>query len=626
MVRHGLRVWATVCFVLGSLIGLRTTGNAVPLDKDGDIKVGVRTYVNARIGTEDTDSSVSFRQLSPAPAPPVTESRTRTYPFSAAGHLRQNRVFVEAELKHDLERLLKEGVGPFSLLKELPFRIKELSYGVTYRGEFDGIYDWGPREYSTADQYGPCSGTNQIQCINKNPATGYPGTPQEYQQFILDQRRELRDRGTQRSRLFQAYLDVGAGPVFLRLGRQILAWGETDGFRLLDQINPIDSSFGGFLISLDERRVPIDMLRVQYDVGTIGPLSDSFLELYGAVDDKVGYSPGTAAGSPWTLPNLGAPSTTTQSFITTPKRTLSDIRGGGRYVFNALDATFSLVHYYTYVDTPAVQVIVKPDFPVNITNPSAAAFPPGFSAQAILSAPLVQISGASTTFAVPSLYSIVRSEFAYFKDEPRFRQEDLDPFVYHLTQGGKDFLLPANFPDRGNQPVTGGRRVGDSINYVLGFDINRYIRFLNPNQTFFISTQFFYKRLLDAAERNPVPGRSVETGEVLPVPNREAIVPVGSARSFGAVEPVFIRQPTDQFLHTLFVTTSYMSGQVNPAFLFFYDWGGAFVYQPSITLVRDPFRFAIDFSILDAHTLKGGSGVSLLRDRDNIQFRFEYVI
>ena len=69
-----------------------------------------------------------------------------------------------------------------------------------------------------------------------------------------------------------------------------------------------------------------------------------------------------------------------------------------------------------------------------------------------------------------------------------------------------------------------------------------------------------------------------------------------------------------------------MSGQVNPAFLFFYDWGGAFVYQPSITFVRDPFRLAIDFSIIDAHTLKGGSGVSLLKDRDNIQFRFEYVI
>jgi hypothetical protein len=43
-------------------------------------------------------------------------------------------------------------------------------------------------------------------------------------------------------------------------------------------------------------------------------------------------------------------------------------------------------------------------------------------------------------------------------------------------------------------------------------------------------------------------------------------------------------------------------------------------------LVRDPFRFSMSLSILDAATLKGGSGVSLLKDRDNIEFRFEYSI
>ena len=42
---------------------------------------------------------------------------------------------------------------------------------------------------------------------------------------------------------------------------------------------------------------------------------------------------------------------------------------------------------------------------------------------------------------------------------------------------------------------------------------------------------------------------------------------------------------------------------MNPAFLFFYDWSGAFVYQPSVTFSRDPFRFAVDYSILDAGRL-----------------------
>ena len=72
--------------------------------------------------------------------------------------------------------------------------------------------------------------------------------------------------------------------------------------------------------------------------------------------------------------------------------------------------------------------------------------------------------------------------------------------------------------------------------------------------------------------------------------------------------------------------TSYFSGQVDPALGVFYDWGGAVVAQPQVTLSRDPFRFTISYSYLYASTLKGGSGISLLRDRDNVLFQFEYVI
>src|SRR5262249_38808029 len=147
-------------------------------------------------------------------------------------------------------------------------------------------------------------------CLTTNPATGASLN-------ILAARRHLRQLGTDRERLFQAYVEGSVGNLFVRFGRQILAWGETDGFRLLDNINPVDSSFGGFLISLDERRVPLDMLRAQYFLGDFGPVSESFIEFYGAVDNKVGYSPGTPAGSPWALPNLGDPSRTTQSVLIT---------------------------------------------------------------------------------------------------------------------------------------------------------------------------------------------------------------------------------------------------------------------------------------------------------------------
>jgi hypothetical protein len=638
MDRSGLKVWGTLGWVAVCLFAWRLPCGAVPLDKEGDIKLGLRTYANVRIGTQNTTNSLVFdRAITGNDTTPIF--RNRTFPYSPAGHLRQNRYFVEAELDHDLGRLVKEGVGPFALVNLLPFSLTGLKYHMTFRGEADMIYDWGPKEYSTADQYRNASGGSAF----TNPATGAVVN-------VGVARQDLRDVGTDRERLFQAYVEgtipfLWGTSIFTRFGRQILSWGETDGFRLLDNINPLDNSFGGFLISLDERRVPLDMLRMQYFVGDVGPISEAFLELYGAIDNKVGFSPGTPTGSPWTLPNLGAPSATTQTLIITPARTFSDMRGGGRFVFNVSDATFSIAHYYTYFDTPGLQVQVRPNFPTDPLNPALAGFPgspkllvpgapnaiPYYSAQAIQTAPTVQITGGSATFALPQLYTVVRSEAAYFHDEPRFSQSNIDPFIFAFFFNGQECRGAqcreerANAFGPGGNP-TGGRRLGNSFNYVLGFDINQYIRFLNDQQTFFISTQFFYKHLFDAVGDAPFPNRFVRQGEVLPVPAQEVYVPIASLRQFGAVEPKFVRQQTDQFLQTFFVSTSYASGKVNPAFTFFYDWSGSLVFQPALTLVRDPFRFTVDYSILSAHTLKGNSGVSLLQDRDNIQFRIEYVI
>jgi hypothetical protein len=642
MARNRFGGWAIACLLLGLLICSVAPGDAATLDSRGEIKLGVRTYVNARVGTEDTRAT---GQIETVLGQTLVSEKSRTFPYSPAGHLRQNRFFAEVELKHNLSRLLKEGFGPLSLLHHLPFRVRNLSYGLTYRGEADLLFDVGPSEFSSREQYVECEGFQIRGCIDSNPATGA-------EVDVDTARRRLRKRMTHRSRLFQAYVQADVGDFWFRLGRQILSWGETDSFRLLDNINPVDSSFGGFLIPLDERRVPLDMLRMQYRIGRIGPLSEAFVEMYGAIDDAVGFSPGTPAGSPWALPN-SLPSAATFVETHTPARNFRDIRGGGKFQWNWMDGTFSVAHYYTYFDTPSLQSFVKEDFPAppNPTKPEESDyfFPGGFSALGVLRAPLVQVTGASMTWALPEWYSILRSEFAYFNGEPRFRQEELDPFVYHLIdENGQEQLRNdpvTGEPLRRQLPKTGGERTGDSINYAIGFDINQYIRWLNPHQTFFISTQFFYKHLIHAADRrpiyrlnpatgepildangNPIRLRRYDTGEVLPVTDRNVLVPTRSLVSFGALDATFVRQPTDSFLHTFLIATSYWSGTVNPAFVFFYDWGGAMVFQPSVTFIRDPFRFSIDWSILEAHTLKGGSGVSLLKDRDNIQFRFEYVI
>jgi hypothetical protein len=620
-----------------ALIGIASLAQAANLDERGDIKLGARAYVNARVGTEHTDVVIKEN------AQGNQTFRSLTFPVSADGHLRQNRFFVEADFDHDLMRLMRDGFGPLELLKDLPFRIKRLKYHLTYRYEGEGIYDWGPSEYRNANpQY---FDRDLVPIVSGNvPDSGAV-------------RRRLRKFATQRHRLYQAYLETQFGDLFMRVGRQILVWGETDAFRLLDNINPVDNSFGGFLISLDERRVPLDMLVLNYylaDFWGHAPIYEAYVEGFVAVDDAVAFAPGIPQGSAWQLPNLSAPSAVLATQRHDPARNFNDARGGAQFKFNAPvpvveEATFGLAHYYTYLDIPQVQTFTPPNFVFGGSIDGALAV-------ADQTAPRVQITGATTTFAVPSSYSrliglsgepVIRMELAYFRGEPRFSQQMLDPFIY-ATVGGCSGPSGTLTMRQGEEVCTSSsRRRGDSWNFVLGVDTNQWIRFLNPRQSFFISTQFFYKHLNGAVKRGVVTNRNVvdpETGktrqctpdvdpgcivlgpngEVLPVPEFGQESP--QLPGAGAGNSILIHNPVDQYLQTLLIATSYFSGQVTPSLTLFYDWSGGFVAIPQVLFSRDPFRFIISYNYLIASRLKGASGVSLLRDRDNLLFQVEYVI
>jgi len=655
MMRYGLRAWAMVCVAALVISAWHSAAWAVALDKEGTIRLGVRTYVNARIQAEHTDRTVFYEKTNPgAPASnatnqPVKVLESQTFPYSPPGHLRQNRFFIEAELDHDITKLMKT-FGPLPLLNDLPFKIDQLKYHLVYRGEGEGVYNWGPREFRTSDAYRqlleaprwqePIDQDNlQVVPFYNPPASCTLSTCPD----VPNARKRLRQTSTVRNRLFQAYMDVTVGDLFVRAGRQLLVWGETDAFRLLDYINPIDSSFGGFLISLDERRVPLDMIRASYRLGEYSDwISEATLEGYFSVDNNVSFYPGTPAGSPWTLPNLGAPSGTTYTFAQRNGYGFNSSRGGARLFWNMFDATFSIAHYYSYADNPLLTICVAPNFPlqrITQVGPPAGSggTVPGCPTQALnqpVSQPAganpnnflilapqsyatqqpaqIQISGLTSTFQIPQEISrnlglsgepVVRTELAYIKGEPYYRQSNLDPFIYHFD---------ANRAGQINQNVSGNER-RDSINFVLGVDTNQFIRWLNPVNSFFITTQFFYKHIKNGADDG-----------VLPVPAKN--VAPAFFRNLGAVEPDFVNQYNNQYLQTLLISTAYFSGQVNPSTTFFYDWGGSFVWVPSVTFLRDPFRFTVQYNLLTAGSLKGNSGTSLLRDRDNVLFQFEYVI
>jgi hypothetical protein len=579
--------------------------HALSLDGRGEMRLGLRAYTAARVATETMGG----------------EDNPLSFPHSPAGHLRQHRYFLEVKLDHDIKRLVTKGWGLARLFGWT--NPDELSYSLQYRGEGEGLYDYGPDEFS--HQFGAIRAV-RVDVPDLPPLSN----PQPPKKFAAERIRRIRRNARQRNRFFLGYLDFSKGPVFVRVGRQILAWGETDQFRLLDNINPLDQSFGGFFIALDERRVPLDMLRASYHFGTVGPLSDTFLEMFGAYGNRVSTNPGIPPGSPWEPGGLSFPNPALKQ--TLRANAITDFRGGGRLVFTSHDVTYSVAHYYTYLDIPGVRF--------RIPGPQKGLIFPNFNNPIIAEQlnPRVQITGGSLTFPVPSFYTIVRSELAYIRDEPMNRQgrgNDADtaaapgtPGYRRLVrqnniEGGLDpFLYPGFLDLNRKTPIQGRMLQRDTLNFVLGLDINRYFRWLNPTQSFFFSTQFFYKHVFDSPGdlALPVVFRNLPVSSSVPLAGQLC----GTSPDFRPcrLRPRLVHLNDNQFLQTLLINTSYYGGRVVPAFLLAYDWQGPVLLQPGVTLVRDPFRVVFDYTTISGPP---SGQIGTLRDRDNVRFQVEYV-
>jgi hypothetical protein len=577
--------------LVGALISVGWAGVpgdafAIALNEEGTINLTVRAYVNARIGTMAKQSTRPGNQPPTcAGSPPealLTCSFGGTYPYSGAGNVIQNRYFLEMKLNHDLLEWWED---------VLPDSVTEFKYNLTYRGEYDGIYDFGPSAYRNN-----LESRQEIEEALRQSPTFTPSQLESVDFTLQRNRRRLRRVASYRNRLFQAFVDWEQGPVFIRFGRQNLVWGETDVFRLLDNINPVDNFFGGFFIDLDERRVPLNMLRASLNLGSLGPFDQIFVEGYGAMDNTVAFIPGGPRGSPW-APPLGPPTGQTLSVLEAPPLGLPGLRGGGRIVFNYADFTFTVASYFTMFDTQAVRFRQAregdPGFVAGVSTITADQF-----------APRVWVNGASMTTALPSLKSVLRSEIAVFRDEALFRGPTEGGFPGKgLTQ---DYISGFLSPVLTGQFDTVSRK--DTFNMAIGWDMNQYIRFLNPSQTFFFSTQFFYRHIFD---HDPL--------QALPVPE-----PNNQLRTVPIVE--------DTFLHTLLINTTYnvrapmtdTTMQVTPGYNMFYDWQGMILFQPNVRFVRDPWRFIVDYTTINSGVFRNQIG--LVRDRSNVRFQIEYVL
>lgn len=318
---------------------------------------------------------------------------------------------------------------------------------------------------------------------------------------------------------WEAVLDLKPSDLLqIRLGRQFISWGETDGLRLLDVINPQDSTFAPplapNLFNLDETRIPTWGLRTLY---TIRPVSNSILEFFAlpgfeeakqrvdevlgandTADGKVRY--GRWSAHPETRISFGRlftnPTGPAPVVIPSVSRQLPDAgdawKIGTRITHNIGKLNFGLGYIWGFNPQGADQV-----FKLIQTGPG----PGGTTIARIrLVNDRTNIFAGHFNYTVGDLIGIplktaIRGEVAFYPEEP-----------YNISEfPGRNCATGALTGLRAGPRCKRGVQDSDSLvekntlRYALGFDRTTFIPFLqdDPWRAFSVSFQIFQRIIFD---------------------------------------------------------------------------------------------------------------------------------
>ncbi len=506
---------------LASLLGvfiLVGTVQGVVIDEDRTLEFTAKLQSRVSVRTQHSEGFTLPREI-------------------ATGNLVQWRNLAYLEVQHNLRNLM----GDLDLLKPLKRWGAELKYRIVGRFLYEAIYDVGPSAFQ------------EVKDLDE----------QDIESF------------TQQYELWEAYLDFTKGPFFARIGRQNLSWGETDVFRLMDLINPLDNTFGGVFEDLDDRRIPLWMLRGSWNFGYVGPVGSTTLEAFwvpGNLDVQVApFAPwATAYSAP--LPQLPLPILQAR-----PGKKMSNSRWGVRLMgMIAESVNVSIGHYKSYMDLPS-NILNVEDTGSLIPNAYLELFWDD-----------VQVTGMSMNYWESLTDVVLRGEVAMFWDEAVFIPEINAP------------LVPSGIPIPGLDllPAQGKKTEKDILRFMLGLDKNLWVRKLNKLQTFLVSLQYFGQYIPDYDDRI-----------------RQAVPIYPDTDRYPGVKEI-------ESVLTMLVTTSYMSGRLTPQMVAAYDVRGAWLVQPSVNFILEPFRFMVQYSsIIGAFTNFG-----VFRDRDQVTFIFSYLL
>jgi hypothetical protein len=417
---------------------------------------------------------------------------------------------------------------------ETPF-IKRSKLYVLYRGVYDsfwGIAPGGAQKGVTGfdDMVGGPIIGNKIGNTTTNCGGGFSPCPHPgvYSRIQSEGRNALAFENTLR----EAYIDFALtdAPLSFRLGRQQVIWGESDQFRLMDIINPLDTTWHLQQEEWDKIRIPLWLLKTIWDVGDVGPFSNAFMELVLNPGDfqagnKLQYLP-----KPWAIP-MADPTRAGQIQLASPDQPILltpvfDLHGTsvrqGNFTRSIAEAGEVGVRWHSVSDIPLINLqgleytfnyylgrsrgigavagaplaldiksVTVPDtfIPVNAFK-QADGSPALFSGRPVFPAnvsaeyrmPYTSIFGTTANYFEGNTNTVFRMEQAYQIDAP-MQSASFQDRAPIKRQNGQ--LLPGSYA-----PL--GYTTRDLWAGMLGFDRPTWIKWLNPRTTWFLTGQFFW--------------------------------------------------------------------------------------------------------------------------------------
>lgn len=286
--------------------------------------------------------------------------------------------------------------------------------------------------------------------------------------------------GSLESSLREAFVDLVMPPFTLRLGRQQVVWGETDNFRALDVINPLDLSWHWSRESWEDIRIPLWMARGIYDIGKLGPFEESFFEVVWIPSD---FRPNKVEADPrypWAFFGGGLPAVPNAVVIgdtlfdlnstvrdRRPGRDLRNSQAGFRYKGIWDDIDFSFNYFSGFSATTGAR----------IRSDLATLSGDTYNAAIDLVYPRIQVFGVTASYS-----------------EERYTQSVLR--MESTVTTGVPVSIAAGAPRGVDHDQDQFDTVRQSV-VMLGLDRPTWIRSLNDLRTFFLSGQIFWRRYLD---------------------------------------------------------------------------------------------------------------------------------